>query len=270
MNPIIFHIGSFAVRWYGIMMASGFFAALLTWIRLGRRTGFSSTFCSDLLIWIMVSGILGARVAYVASTWDFYIANPFAILRVWQGGLVFYGGFIGSGVAIAVLARIQKIPFFELLDLVVPGLAIGHAFGRVGCFINHCCYGCRYEGIFSVVDPTTRTKDPLTGLIDMASGYRVHPVQLYESFANILIYCLLITIYRRRKKRGSVIAAYLLTYPVVRFALEYVRGDDRLHAGILTFAQTTSMVLFAIGLVILLMPRGETRRADSNTGFDPK
>lgn len=241
MDATIFQIGPIQVRWYGVMMAAGFFLALFVWTRLGKRSGFDSVFCSDLLIWVMLSGVLGARVAYVLSEWRYFAASPLSLLHVWEGGLVYYGGFIGSGIALFIFARRRRIPFFELVDLVVPGLAMGHAAGRVGCFINHCCYGSRSTGALSVIDPST--------------GFHVHPVQLYEAGLNMVIFAGLFWLYPHRKRQGDVVMAYLFSYPVVRFCLEFLRGDERLHAAGLTLAQNTSIAFIIVGFILLLSPR---------------
>ena len=239
MNPICCHVGGLPVYWYGVFMAMAFLAGMTHWSLVGRREGRTWTFASDLGFWIMVSGILGARIAYVASNWDFYAASPVEIVRVDRGGLVFYGGFLGAGVGIAIFARLRRERLLPLLDFIITAIPLGHALGRVGCYLNGCCYGQAWEGWGAV----------------RVEGLNRYPVQLYEAVANLLIYVLVLAKYRLRRREGDALCLYLLVYPVTRFLLEFLRGDGELQWMNLTVAQWISMVLFSIGLVLHFSPR---------------
>ncbi|MEI6169050.1 MAG: prolipoprotein diacylglyceryl transferase [bacterium] len=236
MNPVCFHIGSHPVYWYGVMMALAFMAGLLHWQWLGHRTRRDTSLASDLAFWLMVGGILGARTAYVISNFTYFRAAPQEIIRVDQGGLIFYGGLIGGILAFFILTTWRHLKASDLADFTVTALPLGHALGRVGCFLNGCCGGCEAA-------PSSF----------LAAGLSHYPVQLYEACFNLGVYGLLTWYFinRRGTRTGSVVALYLMTYPVGRFLLEFIRGDDRMRVyGGLDVAQLISLALIGIGIAL--------------------
>jgi len=221
-------------------MALAFMAGLLHWHWLGHRTGRDTALASDLAFWLMVGGILGARIAYVVSNFDYFLAAPQEIIRVDQGGLIFYGGLIGGVLAFFILAKWRHLKASDLADFTVTALPLGHALGRVGCFLNGCCGGCE-----------ARTPSFLT------AGLSHYPVQLYEAVFNLGVYGLLTWyfLYRRGSKLGSVVALYLMIYPVGRFLLEFIRGDERMRVGELDVAQIISLALILAGITLWVFTR---------------
>ncbi|NCC51387.1 MAG: prolipoprotein diacylglyceryl transferase [Spartobacteria bacterium] len=250
MHQICFHIGSRPIYWYGVMVACGFLLAVVHWSLLGRKQNLPAGFGSDLGFWVMLSGILGARIAYVLANLPEFISHPVSIIRIDEGGLVYYGGFICALFAIILFARIKKLPVWGLGDFVITGLPLGHALGRLGCFLNGCCFGCQTQLPWGISFPE-----------DSAPWYRygaaaLHPTQLYETLFNLALYAFLLWVYARRKRDGSIVALYLLIYPVFRFLVEFVRGDERMIYVGLTLAQLTSLALFATGLILwVLLPK---------------
>jgi phosphatidylglycerol:prolipoprotein diacylglycerol transferase len=235
IDPVCFMIGSREIRWYGVMMALGFLASLGHWRLLGRRTGVDTAFTGDLLVWLMVAGVAGARAAYVLANWAYFRAVPAEILRVDQGGLIFYGGFLGAGVALVLFSRLHRQSLLTTTDLVVTALPLGHAFGRIGCFLNGCCGGRAAPAECA-----------------LACGLAHYPVQLYESAFNLALYAFLFWYYLApaRRRPGRILALYLMTYPVGRFLLELLRGDERTRVGALDAAQVVSLALLATGLTL--------------------
>ncbi len=234
MNPICFNVGTRPVYWYGVMMALAFLAGIGHWQMLGRRTGRRDlSFASDLAFWLMVGGIVGARLAYVVANADYFLSAPMEIIRVDQGGLIFYGGFIGAVLAFLVFARSRREKVLELADFAITALPLGHALGRVGCFLNGCCGGRVME---------------MPGLL--SAHLKSYPVQLYEAAFNLLVYGILTAVYLRRRgsRHGRVLALYLILYPAGRFLLEFLRGDERLRWGQFSAAQYLSLALMALGL----------------------
>jgi len=256
------------------MLALGFLAGLGNWALLARREGKSFTYCSDLLFWIMLSGIVGARLAYVMSDFKNFVRNPLEILQVYLGGLIYYGGFFAAGIAMFVFARMHRERILSLLDFVVTSVPLGHFFGRIGCFLNGCCHGKEYTGSFAVTFPGFPNESPAwiaqygARHIDRYAlrSLPAHPVQLYEAAFNLFVFALVVLTYRRRKREGTTTAVYLLAYPLGRFALEFLRGDERMRwpAVGLSVAQILSIVLFVTGLVLLLLPgrRVESARSE--------
>lgn len=251
------------MHWYGVMMALGFLAGLLNWRYLGRREGWDFGFCSDLLLWVMVAGILGARLAHVLSQWRSYLAEPMSVFWLHEGGLIYYGGFLGAGVALAIFARVRRLRLTALMDFVITSVPLGHALGRLGCFLNGCCHGVLYDGPLAVQFPY---KSPIWWRqVDLQQITRftpealpVHPTQLYEALFNLVLYGLLLRHYLHRRRDGEVLALYLLVYPVGRFLIEWLRGDPRAHWAGLSVAQWLCIGLFAVGcgLTVFVKRRG--------------
>lgn len=251
MHPILFQIFGKEIHSYGIMAALGFLAAILTWAWLGRRETRPPGFAADLGFWLMTSGIIGSRLAYVAANWAYYRAAPLEIIRIDQGGLVFYGGLILASAALVWFAWHHRLPLWHAADFAIPGLAIGHALGRVGCFLNGCCYG-RPAGASwcGIVYP------PVCEPGRLHAGVPLYPVQIIEAAALLLIWVVLLFAYPRRRKDGAVFALYLVLYPPCRFLLEYLRGDERLAWFRLDAAQATSLALLIAGILLFAcLPR---------------
>ena len=245
MHPILFSVFGKEIYSYGIMAALGFLAGILTWVWMARRESRPPGFAADLGFWLMAGGIVGSRLAYVVANWSYYRAAPLEIVRIDQGGLIFYGGFLLGCVALVLFARHHRVPVWHLADFAIPALAIGHGLGRVGCFLNGCCYG-RPAGdhVCGIAYP------PVCEPGKLFPGVPLFPVQIIESAALLAIWAVLLSAYPRRKKNGAVFALYLLLYPPVRFGLEYLRGDERQSWLALDVAQVTSLALFLIGLAL--------------------
>lgn len=235
MDPVCFHIGSRPIYWYGVMMAAAFLAGIAHWRWLARRTGRDESLAGDLAFWMVLGGLIGARTAYVAANWSYYRAVPGEIVRMDQGGLVYYGGFLGAALVVTIFARWRRLPVLDLGDFVITALPLGHALGRIGCFMNHCCYG---------------RPAPAGGVWAFGLGY--YPVQLFEAAYNLVLYALLTVFFLRgrRGRHGLSVAAYLLLYAPGRFILETLRGDERISLGPVNAAQALSVALFITGAVL--------------------
>ena len=253
MHPIFWQLGARPIYWFGVMMALAFLAVIGHWNRLALRTGRSPGFGSELGFWLILAGILGARLAYVLASAPEFLAHPWEILRVDHGGLVYYGGFIGGCLAALLFARARREPLWALADFTITGVPLGHAFGRIGCFLNGCCYGAPTGLPWGVCFPATHE----------THGLAVHPTQLYEAAFNLALYGALLLFYLRGRRAGApagrVLALYLLLYPPFRFLVEFLRGDERLRGLGLNMAQEVSVALFAAGLALWFL-RARVRR----------
>ena len=254
------------MHWYGVMMALGFFLGLANWVWIGRKKGWDVNFCSDLLFWIMLTGIIGARTAYVIADFDAFRRAPLSILFIHQGGLIFYGGLIGGLLAILIFSRIRRVKLLALLDLVATSVPLGHALGRVGCLLNGCCHGKVNTGRSTVTYPA----ESLAWWHQVSHGMLadtaprslpVIPVQVYESILNLALYVLLVVVYRRQERDGPATAVYLLCYPCARFFTEFLRGDERTMWRGLSVAQALSLALIAAGAALLLKLLSAKRRS---------
>jgi phosphatidylglycerol:prolipoprotein diacylglycerol transferase len=238
------------------MMALAFAAAYGNWVWLSSRGCYPKAFCSDLLLCVLGGGLIGARLAYVLEELPVYLADPISILNLRAGGLVFYGGFLGAGLAIAALAKIRKVPLLPLLDFTITSVPLSHALGRLGCFLNGCCYGVATEGPLGVVYPDRSGpwRDQLYAqlITQYDNCLPVHPVQLYEALFNLALYVGVVLIYRRNQAAGFTLGVYVACYAVGRFVLEQVRGDraHRLSVEGFSIAQFLSFILLAIGIAL--------------------
>jgi phosphatidylglycerol---prolipoprotein diacylglyceryl transferase len=262
MHSVLFEIGPLPIHWYGVMMATGFLAGLTSWVLLGRTCNRDAQFCSDLMFWVMLSGVFGARIAYVVENWSLYADSPLAILKLNQGGLIFYGGLIAAGAVIVFYARQRGERALPLVDFSLTAVPLAHAFGRIGCFLHGCCFGKCTDLPLGVRFPqgtgawiSHHSADLIGEMAPLSKA--VHPVQLYEAAYNLIIYGVLVLIFRRSTRAGTVSAAYMMLYSLGRFALEFFRGDRgvRLEIGSLSVGQAVSIPIFLLGVVLLLSVR---------------
>ena len=236
MFPTLFSIGPITIHTFGAMLACAFICAYLVLRRLGRGTHRDGDYASGILVWCMVAGVLGARIAYVIEHWSSQFKDaPGAIFRIDQGGLMFYGGLIGALLALAIFARVRREKTLDVFDFVAVALPLGQAFGRLGCFFNGCCHGRVCEGFPGISFP--RFSGPWfeqarEGLIPQAAARSlpVIPTQLFEAAGCVLVFLLLLKLYGARR-RGLVTGAYLACYGILRFCMETMRGDVRITLG---------------------------------------
>jgi len=266
MESVLLDLGIVQIRWYGVMMVLGFFSGLASWTILGRKEGKDFNFCSDLLFWVVISGIIGGRIAFVIANYHEFLEDPFLIIRVDKGGLIYYGGFIGALAAVYVFALKRGESVLSMFDFAVTSVPLGHFFGRIGCYIHGCCFGILYDGPFAVTYPAGSNAwfvHISRGTIDKTAEFAppLLPVQLIEAGINLLIYILLVFTYRRRKSNGLIAGLYMMSYSTVRFFIEFLRGDPRMGMGGFSFAQMISVVIFLAGAVIIFAARRAREKA---------
>ncbi len=260
MHPIIFRWGPLTLYSYGLMVALGFLAAMAVALRRARRTGLDPQVIQNTAFIALVAGILGARLAYVLLNWELFRADPMEILRLDHGGLVFYGG-LAAGVAGGIVyLRARSLAILPTVDLLIPPLVLAHAIGRIGCFLNGCCYGRPTSLPWAVSFPL--------------EGIPRHPTQLYESGFLLLLFLVLTRLWsivcrpssidRRltnddRRTPGAVLLTYGLAYGTWRFFIEFLRADNPIFAWGLTVFQLSSLFL-ALSCGALLLARSKTVR----------
>ena len=249
MDRVAFNLGGLAIYWYGILAAAGFGAGLWTASRrVADHPSLPRAVVADLGPWLIVGGLVGARLWYVVSYWndDFAGRSLWEIFNLRAGGMVFYGGLAGAAVAAALFARTRQLPLWELADVLAPSIALGHAFGRVGCFTNGCCYGGPTQLPWGVQLP-----DAPAGQVAL-----VHPTQLYEAVLLLGLCAVLAWQYRRKRFAGHTFALYLIAYAFLRFALEYFRGDYGATTVVgLKPGQAVSVLTLAAGAWLFLSQR---------------
>ena len=247
MYPQLFHIGRFFLPTYGLLVATGVLAGLWISVRNAARQGIDSDKAWNFGILVVLCGIVGAKILYIINDWSTYVAHPgdiFSIATLQAGG-VFSGGLIGALTAAVWYIRKHHLPALATCDAFAPGLALGHAIGRLGCFAAGCCYGKPTTGWWGV----TFTNPVANQLVGTPLNEALEPTQLFEFAVELANFAVLMWMLRRKKFDGQVFGAYLVLYGVARFFLEFLRGDPgrgSVFGGLMSGTQ-----LISIGLVIL-------------------
>jgi len=240
MHPILFQIGPLTLYSYGAMLAIGAGLGLIVLTRLAASNDLDPNRVSSLALWVLLIAIAGSRLVFVILEPAAFVKAPWRVLFFWEGGLVFYGGVAAGFISAVLLARRWKIALLPLMDCFGPALALGQAFGRIGCFLAGCCYGLPWEGgACAVVFTDPHTLAP--------SGIALHPTQLYSSAALFVIFGISILVWRKRRFAGQVFFTYGLMHGMARLIIEQFRGDWRGEALIYSLTPTA---LFALGFAL--------------------
>lgn len=250
MHPIAFKLGPLTVHSYGVMVALAFLIGLWTATRRARKEGISSDFMIDLVTFLLIGSIIGARVVYVTTYWrEEFAGRPFFdVFAVWQGGLVYYGGLIGGIIASALYIWWKRMPLWKTADVLAPSIALGSFFGRMGCLLNGCCYGRPTNLPWAITFTNPQAQD----FSNTPLNVPLHPTQIYDGLLNLILYAFLAWLFRRKKFDGEVFATYLICYSITRSIVEHYRGDySTLHYHLgLSPAQWISVPMFIIGLAL--------------------
>lgn len=223
------------------MIALAFLVGIFTAIRYARREGIKAETILDLALYVMIAAVAGARLFYVVGQWEIYKDNLPEVLMLQKGGLVFLGGLLFSILTVIIYAKAKNQPLLKLLDALTPATAIGYAVGRVGCFLNGCCFGLPTQLPWGVVFPP----GSLAALY--SPGEHLHPTQIYSIFSMLIVFGALVWIYRHKKYDGQILAWGLVLYSIYRFFVEFLRYSP-LHWFSLTPSQWLSFLLFSFGL----------------------
>jgi len=270
MYPELFHIGNFPVNTYGVLLALAFLAALFIAARLGSRDGLPRERVFDLGLWMLLGGLVGSKLLLMVAEPE-YASNPWQLISLdfIRSGGVWYGGFLGGLLTGVVLIRRYRLPFGKVMDAFAPGVALGQAIGREGCFAAGCCWG----------KPTTLPWGVEFGelahrITGVPVGVHLHPTQLYESLASALLFLLLYRLHRRKRFTGEVIAAYAVLYGLIRFLIEFVRDDPRgdifgltSMTGLST-SQLISILVIVGGVIFLVLRRRRANREGAPASGD--
>jgi phosphatidylglycerol:prolipoprotein diacylglycerol transferase len=252
MFPELLDLGIISIKTYGVCMALGFF---LSWKVLEKLSGRKDL--ADLLVYLMITGVVGSRIAYVIENWESagFSSNFLEVFRVDKGGLVFYGGLILSMILFFVWCAVKKIRPIELADLLCVAMPLGHACGRIGCFFYGCCWGKVSSSPIAVSFPQSSPvwhEQISKGLIPQGSlgSLPVIPTQLIEATALFALFALLVFLYRKYRKFTA--GVYLSSYAVIRFFIEYLRGDPRANVFHLSIGQSISLGMFLVGVFLFV------------------
>jgi phosphatidylglycerol:prolipoprotein diacylglycerol transferase len=249
MFPELFRIPflNFTLNTYGLLLAVSFITGLYLMARLAERDGLDRNRVYDLGLWVLAASLLGSKLLMIATEWDYYRVNPRQIftLDFFRSGGVFYGGFLAAVIASVLVMRLYHLPWWRTADVFAPGIAIGQAIGRLGCFSAGCCWGKpttaawgvhfserghEITGVPTMVDHLTDPAQREVWAQKLGGPFAaisLHPTQIYEAAATALIFAFLLWLGRRRQFDGQIVLAYAILYAVARFTIEFWRDDPR-------------------------------------------
>ena len=278
MKYRLFHIGIFNIYSYGVMVALAFITGIYLASKRAKQLNEEPQNILDLCLFIIISSIVGARLTFILTYWQYFKDNPIKIFYLQEGGLVFYGGMIFAVITAVVFLKLNKLKIFKYLDILAPSLALGHFFGRIGCFLNGCCYGkivwnekLAFLGVKfpKVMEFTKNTNGSLyenligsppfidhlhEGLVSehACESLPVYPTQLFSSFYNLLIFFFLLYLFKKHSFDGQIWWSYLFIYSICRFIVEFIRADNELLFIGLTFSQIVSIFMLILSLIFYL------------------
>jgi len=253
MHPVLFEIpvfGGLKIHSYGLMLAVGFLSGII-WIRFqSRREGLSVSKMTDLAFLMILTAIVGSRIVFIFVEWRYYVANPMAVFRIWEGGLVFFGGLIACLLVAWFYMRRHGLSFWKVSDVFMPAVALGHGIGRMGCFLAGCCHGrtCDPHAWYAVVFPA--------GVGSLApTGIGLYPTQLIEFVTEILTFLFLAWKSQKKAFDGQILLLYLIIYSILRIVIELFRGD--LERGFvisnwISTSQFISLILIVFAIFMLI------------------
>ncbi len=249
MNPIAFTIGGFEVRWYSLMLLTGMLISIFMVIREGKRFNIPKDFMFNLAFWVIIVGIICARIYYCIFNFELYQNNILDVFKIWEGGLAIHGGIIGGLLTIIIYTKRYNINTFKITDIVVVPLLLAQAIGRWGNFFNSEAHGAAttYYHLKELHIPEKIIEGMKIGNV------YYHPTFLYESIFCLIGFIILLFVRRYRYlKRGQLTCLYMMYYSVGRFFIESLRTDSLMFFGF-RVAQIVSVILFITGLVIFIM-----------------
>ena len=272
-GPLVFQLGPFALRWYGLLIALAVLAGLTLATRLGNARGIEPALIADLLPLLVLGAVIGARIYYVALEWRQYAANPIEALAIWRGGIAIHGALIGGVLTTILYCRWRRQPFWPLLDVLVPAVALGQAIGRWGNFFNSEAFGVPTDLPWKLRIPAAN-RPP-----EFLEQLYFHPTFLYESLWNVGVCVLLLVLFRQASRgqiqlpAGALSCVYLMAYSSGRVWIEGLRIDPLcLFAeppfceGGLRMAQLVSLLLIVLGGLGLWWLLGQRRALPDPAG----
>src|SRR6188472_1683966 len=250
MHPILFEIAGFPVYTYGLLLAAAYLVGLQFALVRGRARGLDPNRIMDLGIWIIISALVGAKLLLLIVDHDKFSLTAAGIMDLVRSAGVFYGGLIAAvGVALGYLWR-YRMPMWTVTDVFAPGIALGHVIGRLGCFFAGCCFGRPTDVPWAITFHSPYAQQNVGTPLNVP----LHPTQLYEAGAELLILLLLIATERRgRTFPGRTFWAYMFLYGVSRFIIEFYRGDPRGTVGMFSTSQFVSLIVVPLSIVMLVV-----------------
>jgi phosphatidylglycerol:prolipoprotein diacylglycerol transferase len=268
MHPVLFRFGWFSGHSFGFMLAVSFLLGIYISGYRAKRFGVAPEHILDLSVYVIISGVVGSRLLYVAFHIDEY-RNFVDVFALWQGGATLYGGFLLAILAGYIFSRKRNVGFLLLGDIISPALALGIALTRVGCFLSGCCFGKQTTHAWGVTFPPDSPAGAYErGLaaVGSAGAVALHPSQLYDSLLGLVTFVLLIALQKRLAKRGAAFGLMLFCYGVSRFVVDFTRyyETNMMLTGSINLNQVISAGLVIAGVYLLFRRAQEKTPARSN------
>ncbi|PKM49797.1 MAG: prolipoprotein diacylglyceryl transferase [Firmicutes bacterium HGW-Firmicutes-7] len=272
INPVAFTLFGIEVYWYGIIICTGILMGLFAAVSVAKKTNQNPDIYSELLIYALIGAIIGARLYYVAFSWDQYKDNLMGIFALREGGLAIYGGVIGAAIVCVIYAKIKKLNTWLLMDTGVVGLIIGQAIGRWGNFVNMEAFGGFTNSVFAMAMKVSKVKyvpnevyEKMITINDVAY-IQVHPTFLYESVWCLGVFAILIFYRKYKKFDGELLFVYLMSYGLGRFWIEGLRTDQLLIGDLgIPASQLLSAILVIGATISIIIKRKKSRKGISDS-----
>ncbi|MCL5123910.1 MAG: prolipoprotein diacylglyceryl transferase [Deltaproteobacteria bacterium] len=246
IDPILFSIGHFHLRWYSLIVGTAIFVGFWLAIREAKRKGYNTDDFANSILWIVFAGLIGARLFHVIDHWsDVFAANPISSLYIWEGGLAIWGGVIGGLVAAGILARVKHWKLPHVLDVLVPGVVLAQAIGRFACIITGDAVGKPTSGPFGFAYTSPNAMVPQLGVY-------YTPTPVYEILMNLSIFALLWSLRKKNLPDGVLSLLYLSLYSFMRFFITFTSSYKIIALG-LNQAQIVSVLVFAVSVPLLII-----------------
>lgn len=246
MYPILLDLGKINLYTYGLFVALGLMTAIWVSKKIATPHGILPETITDIFLIILVSAIAGARLLYVGINFSTYKDHPLEMFKIWNGGLVFFGGFITAAAATAVYLNFKNLKVWKMADIISPGIALGHCVGRIGCLLAGCCYGKACDLPFAIKFTHPESLAPL--------GVYLHPTQIYSIFSNLMLFFILMGLQKKKKFDGMIFLSYLMLYSLFRSIIEFFRGDFRgdFFFEFISLSQGIGLLVFLTALILLI------------------
>ena len=277
--PIPFTDISIPIYAYGFMLMIGFLVVVFVARIKAKSEGLNPEDISNLGIYTIFVGILGGRTFYVIQNLGSYKHNILDIFKIYEGGLVFYGGLLASIAAVIVYTKIRKLPALKTIDIIAYAFALGIIFGRIGCFLNGCCWGdvCSPDLPWAVTFPKSVDANSIIdgspaflhhlglGLVSVSdsSSLPIHPTQIYSALGNLSIFFIINAFFKHRRRDGEITLMFCALYSVMRFTVEIFRDDNPPLFDGMTISQNASILVLAASVTLFIIGRVKLRRATS-------
>ncbi|MCM8784885.1 MAG: prolipoprotein diacylglyceryl transferase [Candidatus Omnitrophica bacterium] len=249
MHPVFIKIGSFVIYWYGVFVAIGVFVSVSLFQKECLKEGYNEKLISQIIFWTILIGIIGARVLHIFVNINYYFFHPLEIFKLRNGGLAVEGAILFSLIFLILFSKFKNISTIKLLDTISVSVPIGQAIGRIGCFLNGCCYGKETNFFLGIKFPFLAKK--------------VHPTQLYYSFLYIILFFLLKKLSQKFKKgEGLIFSSYLIGFSLIRYFVDFLRGDLKKTSLGFYPTQIIAVIIFIIGGIYIILKTIKTQKTN--------